>query len=373
MLDLATLSTPPDQSELYFWADYVELLCMTDIDGEYSADRLASDCQFAEDFRSTSPAAQDGDFNDVADSLTGGDGDDEHLYGGIGYLSELEAGDPDFDTFEDPDAENEARRFDRAAEKTDNRYVWCQTVFGFLRSRERLLGANYPFVIDERRMTITRRPVDDDIRQYVFLLCCSLMRCMTRSSRQKLATLFEIVSFHALSALLPDRAEVDIYGTSRNYAPSRFTGTPFERITALARYLGGTVLVDKGEFHPNDRGDGGLDLVAWIPLGDSADGLPTGVPAFFAQCAARADWESKQHEASYDRWRQMLHLKSPPVNMTFIPHHFREPGGAWYKEKSVTSVLMDRRRILSALSSVGMPQAALLAAQSAWDVERDVV
>ena len=82
---------------------------------------------------------------------------------------------------------------------------------------------------------------------------------------------------------LPSTAEVDIYGTSRSEVDSRFTGTQFERLNSLATTLRGKVLWESIDFHPRDRGDNGLDIVAWIPLGDEATAY-----AFFARCALRS-------------------------------------------------------------------------------------
>ncbi len=94
----------------------------------------------------------------------------------------------------------------------------------------------------------------------------------------------------------------------------------------LAEELRGVVVADPVDFHPRDTADNGLDLVAWIPMTDPGKGTVS----FFAQCACGKQWDGKQYEASHQRWREFLALKSPSTKWTFIPHYFRKPGSFWY-------------------------------------------
>ena len=71
-----------------------------------------------------------------------------------------------------------------------------------------------------------------------------------------------------------------------------------------------------------------------------------GVPSFFSQCACGKRWDGKQYEASYERWREFIHLTSPPTKVTFIPHFFRRFGTEWYAKADVSGVLIDRLRAL---------------------------
>lgn len=368
MFDPAKVLSPPAQNEIHFWADYVEMLCMIDPDGEYSADRLATDRGFAADFKATSPDAQDADFDDVADALVGAESPTEDLFGAIDEYGEQELDGDDVDDVDrDFTTDGNASSYGRAAEVMDNKYQWSKMVFEYLKGRETLLGARYPFVIDSRAMSIKRDDTNPNSLRYVFLLCCSLLKYLP-GSIQRLTKLFEVVSFTALRALLAESAEVDLYGTSQDHVQSRFTGTPFERLTGLAAEIGSKVIVSKSDFNPKDHGDNGMDIVAWFPMGDNAAGSPT----FFAQCACGVEWERKQFEASYQRLSQFLQFKSPPATLTFIPFLFRRPGGEWYADSDVSSILMDRHRILAALGATDIPDAAASFAQEAWDSRRDL-
>lgn len=63
------LEKTPDQSELHFWVDFLELLCLADVDGEFSVDRLVSRTNMARDLGATDDDAIDGDLSDIEDAL----------------------------------------------------------------------------------------------------------------------------------------------------------------------------------------------------------------------------------------------------------------------------------------------------------------
>lgn len=339
MLDSSKLANVPRQSELYYWADFVELLCLTDDDREFSANRLGELLNLADDLATTSPDAQDADMSDVIDGLLDAATDDV-----VGVFAE-EFGDQILDDDED-DTEEDGSHDGRAAEVADDRREWCANIFRLLADRQKTLGVNYPFVIDEPAMRIRTTKISPHLKRYIFYLLCSSLGAVDKTTMQALTACFEVVSADVLRALLPQSAEIDQYGTARSRQPSRFSGSTYERLKGLAAELRGKVLASPGDFHPRDRGDNGLDLVAWIPMKDRAHG----VPCFFVQCACGAKWDGKQYEASPERWGQFIHLSSPPTKMTFIPHYFRGLGGDWYSSADVSGILVDRRRSLQLVS-----------------------
>lgn len=363
MFDPGKLATVPPQTELYYWADYVELLCMSDVDGVFSAERLAQWAKFADDFEATSVDAQDADERDVLERLVEVDR----------YDVDAGLGDPDVVDGESGEAatgeedENEQflnyEDFGRAAEETDDRFLWCQNIFRLLADRVRSLGATYPFDIDRATMTISRRRLTPARRQYVFYLSCSLLNYVPQRTMQRLTAQFEVVSFEVMCRIVPTTARVDMYGTSRGKVKSRFKGTQFERLEALASELRAKVIVQAVDFHPRDRGDNGLDLVGWIPMHDPA----AGVVSFFAQCACGKKWDGKQYEASHSRWRNFLSLKAPSTTMTFIPHYFRKPGEHWYAEADVSEILVDRLRALRAVAGSPNSRLPIELIDAAWD------
>jgi len=335
MFEREKLASVPAQSELYYWADYVEMRCLTDADGHFGAVRLGDLMNFAGDLAALSDDAVDADESDVLDALLEGHATDE-LEDQIAY-----EGDQDVEPDEVPEADT---RLGRAAELTDDRRLWCESVFNLLRDREATLGDIYPFSIDGLNVSRLERTVPRDA--YVFYLCCSLLRYVPKPVMQSLTSWFEFMSLEVLRRILPPNAEVDAYGTARGKADSRFAGSQYERLTALAAELRGKVLAEEHDFHPRDAGDNGLDVVGWVPMMDSAKG----VPSFFGQCACGVKWDAKQYEAGHERWREFIHLSSPSSKLTFIPHHYRSMGQHWYVATDVSGILVDRLRALRFLA-----------------------
>jgi len=333
MFDGTKIGQTPNQGELHHWADYVELLCIVDQDQQFSAERLATARGFANDLASISIDAVDSDEPDVVELLLGVTDEDP-----------FEKVDLDGERNLDYEEPVESADFGRDAEMADDRELWCRDVFTLLSDRAHELTDKYPFAIDEVNMTIQRVSIAEP-RPYLSLLFCSLLRYVPKTTLQALTAQFEAVSFHVLRHMLPPTAEVDAYGTARGLVASRFTGSQFDRLSSLASMINAKVLVDPGDFHPKDSGDNGLDVVAWIPTGDRAKG----VPSFFAQCACGVSWQGKQFEASPERWKEFMQLASPPTKVTFIPFYFRRPGGLWYADSDVSGVLVDRLRALRVL------------------------
>lgn len=367
MFSADKLEKLPDQSELYFWADYVELRCLTDPDGQFSLDRLTQHLNFADDLAESSPEAQDPDESDVQDLIAElvlgePDPDDEMLLPAETSEDDVESGLPGVDYSD----------YGRASEVRDRRRRWSEDVFRLIASRAALMGEVYPFRVADDSFAIERLENTSERLAYVYYLVCSSLRCVDGTTQSKLTSSFEVVSADVLRLILPEPAVVDVFGTARGLATSMFTGSLYDRIVALTDELRGKVVVEEVDFHPKDSADNGLDLVAWIPLGDEQPG----VPSFFAQCACGTNWMAKQSEASYlQRWHRFISLVSPAVTLTFIPHFFRKAGAHWSADSDVETVLIDRLRALRAYAAKAEECQSIPfdLIQSAWDFRLDTV
>lgn len=365
MFDQQKIEKTPDQSELYYWADYVEIRCLTDADKQYSLDRLLTRLKFADDLRATDEDALDADPADVellvsllaAEEVEGNDLTDLVAEGGV---------EPDLDDSLSNEFATDYLDYGRAAEIRDDRRRWMEDVFRLIQSRAVLLGEIYPFEVSEDSFSIELRQRTDERLAYIFYLGCSSLRYVDKATAGVLTKLFEAVSADVLELLLPPNFQVDLFGTARGHRPSRFSGSLYKRIQDLAEALNGKMVVEEVDFHPRDTADNGLDLVAWIPANDREPG----VISFFAQCACGTGWAGKQSEASYaQRWNRFVNLVSVPTNLMFIPFAFRKVGGHWYAESDVEIMLIDRLRALRVYAPVfgtrGTVPRALV--DSAWD------
>ena len=286
----------PKGSIDHLWADYIELLCVANIDGEFSK-------------------------ADVLDWLK--EGKDLGVIEGR-LASKLQL---------------------RDAEADD----WIDTQIGdwyrHLQFRAGAFTDFYPFHLTRANDTlILHQPLTPRQKQYLFLLLSSNLRYFTPKDRATLTNTFEIISLGALRKLLPPNAEAHLFGSRQQ---GRYTGTLWEKINALAGDLQEQVRADESDFPLENRGDKGLDLVAWIPLGDDVGSLPI----VFGQCACSLqDWSTKQSSSSAAAWSRTISPLAPPSNMAFIPHCFRRTGGEWYKSTDIhESVLIDRLRLLRLL------------------------
>jgi len=306
---LHKLGRVPRESFTYHWADYVELLCLANIDGELSPDDLVERWKGQDD------------------------------------LVPVPSEDPDDGPTNPPQLERGATK----ADVDDHRYAKASDVFEHLAYRVVTFGDDYPFELDDGSLVRLRRRASITNRHelYVFLLLGSMLRYVPKKRHYDITNPFEKLVADVLRHWLPVDAEVHIFGTAGGQA-SRYSGTMWQKINLLGADLGEMVLLTEAAFNAGDTGDLGLDVVAWLPLGDRYPGLPV----FFAQATCELRWKDKQHESGRN-WESYLKQSAPRGNLLFIPHCFRDPAGEWFDSKWPTAaVIIDRQRVLWLLRDV---------------------
>ena len=109
--------------------------------------------------------------------------------------------------------------------------------------------------------------------------------------------------------------------------PGAYTGTLVQKLTALALDICATRVKLDDAYDPADRGDGGLDLVAWLDMDD-----PRGhMPLVFGQCACSpTDWESKQLDVTPAAVEAHLYAQHPGAAYCFVPHDL-SAGTQWQR------------------------------------------
>ncbi len=306
VLESDCLERLPSSKDYHTWADYVELLCVTHIDGaipkSYIVDRI-------------------NERNDVGESSP----------------VEVEAGDDDYDY----DSLEETTAMPSARDARQERFI--EDVFRHLEYRQGTFNTRYPFTFSEEGNSLELLP-DLSIKQklYLFLLIASNLRCV--KSHNEVTMLFEVVSYIALTQYMPSSAKVFIFGKNPYDEVKKYTGSLYEKIVALANDLRDSVICKKTDFKPQNNGDGGLDLVAWVPFQDSN----RGDLRVLGQCACTDEWVTKQHSSNVEAWSAKIHFHVYPINMIFVPYCYRASDGEWYSNETIhMSVLVDRVRILN--------------------------
>ena len=224
------------------------------------------------------------------------------------------------------------------AENNDNWSLKVGNWFRHLQYRADAFGANYPFKVSPSGDLVE---VEDKLtsgqKLYVFLLLCANLRYCSKAE-STLTRSFERLSSEALRTWFSDAAEVHVFGTSEQTGP--FKGSLKNKIDQLAKSLGELPKMDKRTLAPTNSGDGGLDIVAWVPLGDSN----THRLVVFGQCACTDEWKTKQHSSSAHAWRQRINLAVDSNNVVFIPHCLRRQDGSWYDQEPIVCIMIDRLR-----------------------------
>lgn len=230
--------------------------------------------------------------------------------------------------------------------------------FSHLRWRSAAFGDSYPFSIDSSRNIIeSSQSLGPDQSLYAFiLLCANLPAVRSQSDRILLTDTFERLCLSALRKIWPG-AQTKPFGKNE----TEYSGKKWERINKLGQDIGARPQLSPKSYRSKDSGDGGIDIVSWIPLDDYEQ---ENIPSSLSQCAcSREDWVSKQAEVSGDRLKKLLVPTHPWMQVICIPICFRNNQGRWAFDGDVAStILLDRLRILrltkenNAMQSVGAPQ-----------------
>ena len=214
----------------------------------------------------------------------------------------------------------------------------CLQVFNELEQRAASADSSYPFTISGGTVTVR-----EDRNQFLpYLFCLFLSYFRWKSERHRDVGVNPWLLFEDLCSIAAKNyvdGKVITFGTSQgqsNKALKVFRTI----IDQLARGLG-----EGGGFREQSiKGvkDDKVDLVAWR---DFKDELPSKL-VIFGQCAAGADWLSKDRElAPQAFWEQWMNVGkvSEHLRSFYIPHRIQRE--LWNRRARRTGLLFDRCRI----------------------------
>jgi len=274
-------------------------------------------------------------------------GEMEILTDGVEHEDELEGYEDD--ETDGVDAENEGHEADEEALRglpvDDRREAYAADLFSQFAVRNQVFSAAYPFVISGDGQEISL--VDDRTSSqnlYLELLLSSSLRLISRGRRSELTEHFEEISAKIFRGLMPPGWEVHRFGAKGS---TRYRGHLHSRLKALAKDWRADFNLSKEQFKKKNSGDGGLDLVAWHPMGD--DGR-VGIPAAAAQCGCTAEgWSLKQLEATPTNMAYMQ-MQHPWAAYYFMPLDLvavADGGFDWQRRPHMSrTILVDRLRIV---------------------------
>lgn len=227
------------------------------------------------------------------------------------------------------------------AEKEDKLELFVGECFEHLKIREQIFNkwGSYPFVIenDVIRRREDRKPIH---YFYLFLLLASTGYALHQTDHEAIAISFERISQEVTKNFLKGSAEVHIFGTSDN---SRYKGNLLAKFQQLSQDLGLKLKTDLNRYiNKFNKGDYGLDIVAWIPIDDSLYTL-----TIFGQCACTPEWVNKQFSISKDRWQNVFDFIATPAKIIFIPFFFRKSETEWENPMDIHDcITIDRLRAI---------------------------
>lgn len=275
------------------WTDYCELLCLSEDNNQIDRDQMSSIVIKSEDFANASDRAQN-----------------------------------------------------MRKEKLSTRF---QDVYSHVLLRKQVLGAVYPFDINEDdQLCLKAGDLTGQNKLYIFLLFASNLGYM--KSVHDLTSDFEVVCLMYMRKLFPSMV-FKLFGSSNGNTKLQADDVINDvklsaRIINLSKFI--TVSLDPeglSKINKYNHGDGGLDIVGVRLMGDDRKSIPV----IFGQCACSYDqWSEKQQSISDSQWKKYLRTwESSIQTYIFIPIWNMNSEREFENDLELTHcVLVDRQRIL---------------------------
>lgn len=297
---LVDIGKVPRHAYSFLWADYVELLCLCSQNGLVSKGNIAAQTQ------------------EAADTQADSDDDDQ---GGNEQSEELD---------------------DRISRRWADIHVRLTA-----RSKQ---FVDWPFTL-EKNLVRSRFDVKNTRhRLYLALLIASSLRLCKDTRANEITSAFEEISFHWLQRSLNPLWEVRPFGAHQTLPGAYAAPTLLEKLKSLAIDLQARLQKSDEEYDPRNTGDGGIDLVAWMKMGDQRGNIPV----IFGQCACSpTDWEDKQLDVTPAAIEAHVAPQHPGAAYCFVPHDLSANDKLWDRSEHIKrTVLIDRVRLFRLFESV---------------------
>jgi hypothetical protein len=333
---LHNLDVRPKSSDVYLWCDYIEVRCLAHPDHRFSRGDLL---ELLDETVELAIA--------VADLDDGLDADD----------------DDDLDSDEAEADEDGAAAVDtepvaagkRGLTLKDRNEAKTADFFKNLAYRASIFSDAYPFEMDASGQELRLRDIGPPLRKlYLQLLLSATLRLVPKTRRHELTEPFEVLCTKIFSCLMPVGWEVHRFGAKGS---TRYKGHLYTRLKKLADDLRGQLRdVERRHFKTTNAGDGGLDIVAWHPLGNDTR---VGIPIALAQCGCTAEeWTLKSLEASPAALGGVLTTQHDWATYYFMPQDLVDGQGTkqdWQRRPSLTRcIVIDRMRLIRLANAYGV-------------------
>lgn len=290
------------------WADFIELLCLTDPDKEISLDDIITNYTQEE-------------------------------------IVETEDGDEFY------------------SEKNIKLRLKFFEVFRYIESRQNIIGEFYPFENIDKD-TIKLLSVDSNKMIYIYFLFSSNTSFFINKTIPPIFTAsFEQISLQFMKAIYPNFRN-ELFGTANKPDDFFYGGTLLKKMEKLAHCLNTTIkqLATVNPHNLATSGDKGLDIVSFYNL-DTESRNASFVPFCMGQCSCSYDdWKNKQSSIQYSTWNNRINDLPSYHEYMFVPFPLRRIEGDWADEEheEIRTIIVDRFRFFSLLKMCVIESDAIL-------------
>lgn len=241
------------------------------------------------------------------------------------------------------------------ASKIDKQKTIIRDALYNIALRANILGDKYPFIYDEYRLEVCLKKELMNIHYtYFVLLFASNLKYLSKETYPIFTSSFEKISLDVIKVIFPN-ACTKLFGSSNlemsilpeeKYLPNKLK----DRIKLLAQEICHKYRPEVDALSENNLGDGGLDIVSFIKLGDNRGSFPL----IFVQCAcSKEDWVTKQLSTNRMFWQKWINLDyTSLINFVMVPFPYINNDGEWLDAISITqNVMIDRIRIMNSLTN----------------------
>lgn len=217
--------------------------------------------------------------------------------------------------------------------------IALETIIAEVDRRSRCGGVQYPFKVEASKTGVS---ITGGTQLFVYgflLFLCVSQSLRTPGRLREVDERFDLLVVQSLRGYLGPGSHAIRFGSPASGArPTRFRDA--------VRWLGGELSLPtgKGELRSH-TGDGGADVVAWVPFADKREGFLV----VLAQCTVQVNWHSKGKDIVTDRWRGWLDLGKDPTTCLAVPFAVAPGYAAWDEIRRTTHLVFDRIRLVRQL------------------------
>jgi len=225
-------------------------------------------------------------------------------------------------------------------DKIDDNDKWTKRIeewFSLLQDRKDRFQEFYPFEVNKESI-ILKQKLNNKHKLYIFLLLLSLQRYISKD-KNLLTTEFEAFSIDILNNYFSKNVVIENFGKNINSQ-----GSLKEKIDKLSKQLGYKTKYED-RYLENNNGDGGVDIVAWVPFWN--DSNLSNIQLFLCQCATGKEWAKKPYDL--DKFKSnFIDFDTIVIPVLIIPYDIRNYENKFYSKIDFKNeiILFDRMRLL---------------------------